>query len=100
MKRKSLAQLIRKEDFDVCFIQEIKDKVIYENIVVSMWGNKKVEWSFKGVNGRSGGFLIIWKKGSFDLCFSVVGEGFVGIKVRWKGNVLFYSTLIHLVLYY
>lgn len=62
LKRKSLAQLIRKEDFDVCFIQKVKDKVIYENIVVSMWGNKKVEWSFKGVNGRSGGFLIIWKK--------------------------------------
>lgn len=36
LKRKSLVQLIRKEDFDVCFIQETKAKVIDENLVVSM----------------------------------------------------------------
>lgn len=35
-------------------------------------------------------FLLYGKKGSFDLYFSVVGEGFVGIKVRWKGSVLFF----------
>lgn len=29
------------------------------------------------------------KKGLFELCFSFVGEGFVGTKMGWKGEVYF-----------
>lgn len=72
LKRKSLVQLIKKEDFDVCFIQETKAKVIDENLVVSMWGNKDVEWSFKGGNGRSGGLLIMWKKRLFNIFLALL----------------------------
>lgn len=85
--KKHITQLIRREDFNVCFIQETKLKEVDENFVFALWGNKDMDWSFKGANGRSGGLLTMWKKSFLDVCFSFIGEGFLGINVDWKrGN--------------
>lgn len=60
-----------------------------------------MEWAFKGLNGYSGGLLIMWKKGLFDLYVSYHGEGFVGIIVGRKGGNFFvvnvYSSCVSLL---
>lgn len=35
-KKKRLAQLVRRKDFDVCFIQKTKLKEVDENLVVAL----------------------------------------------------------------
>lgn len=45
LKRKRLVNLIRKEDFDMCLIQETEAKVIDDNLVVALQGNKDVKCS-------------------------------------------------------
>lgn len=52
--------------------------------MASLWGDNDLEWSFKGALGSSGGFLIMWRKCLFGLNFSFVGEGFIGVNVKWK----------------
>lgn len=47
-------------------------------------GGSDVEWCFKGVVGRYGGLLIMWKKVLFELNFSFMGIGFLGVNVGWK----------------
>ncbi|KAI5405937.1 hypothetical protein KIW84_052621 [Lathyrus oleraceus] len=48
-------------------------------------GSESSKWAV----GRSGGILTLWKKKSFDLVSSFVGEGFLGIHVLWSGINLF-----------
>lgn len=63
LKRKRLVNLIRKEDFDMCLIQETEAKVIDDNRVVALQCNKDVKCSKKGAIRRSSGLLIMWKIG-------------------------------------
>ncbi|KAI5436046.1 hypothetical protein KIW84_022476 [Lathyrus oleraceus] len=55
----------------------------------SFWIDSTAEWSSKWAVGRSGGILTVWKKNSFSLVASFVGEGFLGIHVLWSGINLF-----------
>ncbi|KAI5437241.1 hypothetical protein KIW84_023385 [Lathyrus oleraceus] len=74
---------------DVCFIQETKIHAIDVISLDSFWNDSIAEWSSKWAVGRSGGILTLWKKNSFSLVASFVGEGFLGIHVLWSGINLF-----------
>ncbi|XP_058764170.1 uncharacterized protein LOC131637587 [Vicia villosa] len=37
----------------------------------------------------SGGMLILWKLGGVEVLLSFKGEGFLGIKVEWKGDIYY-----------
>ncbi|KAI5447832.1 hypothetical protein KIW84_015326 [Lathyrus oleraceus] len=74
---------------DVCFIQETKIHAIDVISLDSFWNDSIAEWSSKWAVGRSGGILTLWKKNSFALVASFVGEGFLGIHVLWSGINLF-----------
>lgn len=52
----------------------------------SMWMDNNIEWSAKWAVGRSDGIITLWKSGLFELVFSFVGKGFLGIHVIWRGN--------------
>ncbi|KAI5398482.1 hypothetical protein KIW84_064028 [Lathyrus oleraceus] len=73
----------------VCFIQETKIHAIDVISLDSFWNDSIAEWSSKWAVGRSGGILTLWKKNSFALVASFVGEGFLGIHVLWSGINLF-----------
>lgn len=65
--------MIRIDEFDVCFLKETKMKVVDNNLVFSLVGNKEMERFYRDANGRSVGLLIMWKKGLFDLFLSFFG---------------------------
>ncbi|KAI5405622.1 hypothetical protein KIW84_052410 [Lathyrus oleraceus] len=88
-KLRSLRKLICDSKADVCFIQETKIHAIDGISLDSFWNDSTAEWSSKWAVGRSGGILTVWKKNSFSLVASFVGEGFLGIHVLWSGINLF-----------
>lgn len=85
MKKRRIAHIIRKHNPDVMFFQEAKVVRMVEDVVTGLWGSKDFDWSAKDVVGRSGGILIVWRKGAFlsDLSFS--RKGFLGLRVKNKG---------------
>lgn len=52
--------------------------------VRNFWNNEKVGWSFSKSIGISGGIISLWKGDLVDFIRSFKGEGFLGIKVKWK----------------
>ncbi|KAI5415173.1 hypothetical protein KIW84_040576 [Lathyrus oleraceus] len=88
-KLHSLRKLVGDSKADVCFIQETKIHAIDIFPLDSFWNDSIADWSSKWAVGRSGGILTLWKKKSFDLVSSFVGEGFLGIHVLWSGLNLF-----------
>lgn len=51
-----------------------------------MWGNKEVEWVAKSSEGLSGGLLIMWKAGLFNVIFQFSGDGFIVICTNDGGS--------------
>lgn len=80
VKRNRVRHLIKKHCFDVYFLQETKIQVVFEADIFKLWGSREVEWNSKGVEGRSGGFILMWKPGLFQPLFN-----FIGINVCWQG---------------
>ncbi|XP_058770682.1 uncharacterized protein LOC131644227 [Vicia villosa] len=55
-------------------------------IAWGLWSNLEVGYSFSDSIGRSGGILTLWRKDMMEVLNSFKGEGFLGIKVKWKEN--------------
>lgn len=66
----------------MCLLLETKLQIMDEAGVISLWGNKEVEWAVKWAQGRPEGLLIMWKAWLFTINLRFVGEGFVGIKLE------------------
>lgn len=39
-----------------------------------LWEGDDFEWVSKDANGRSGGLIVIWKKGSFEMLANLVAQ--------------------------
>lgn len=48
-----------------------------------IWEGDEFEWVSKDVVGRSGGLIILWKKGCFELIAEFNGANFLGIEGWW-----------------
>jgi hypothetical protein len=83
-----LSALIRKGEFDVCFLQETKKASFEDHMIHGVWGHKEVRWVVKEAEGLSGGMLILWNIDSFKLLNNFFGDGFLGITVEREGMVL------------
>lgn len=71
-------------EVDVCFLQETKCEHVTELMVRDIWGgNSNFEWLANPSIGAAEGLLTIWKKECFQLIFSFMGEGFLGIGFDW-----------------
>ncbi|WJX29981.1 hypothetical protein P8452_18568 [Trifolium repens] len=81
--------LIRKGEFDVCFLQETKIATVEDFMIHGIWGNKEVGWVIQEAVGRSGGLLTMWNKSSVNFLSSFSGAGFLGIKAEREGKILY-----------
>lgn len=96
IKRKKLAHLIRKDDFDVCFLQETKVKVVDDILVYVVWGNKEVEWSYKDASERRGIYSSCGR--NLSLTFSLVLWLKASLVSKWVGNEGFIILLMSIIL--
>ncbi|XP_058739159.1 uncharacterized protein LOC131611049 [Vicia villosa] len=57
-----------------------------EEVARSFWTSSETGYSFSNSLGMSGRLLVLWNEGKVEVMNSFKGEGFLGIKVLWKGN--------------
>ncbi|XP_058784900.1 uncharacterized protein LOC131659770 [Vicia villosa] len=74
--------------------KETKLGSISEAMAGNCWGHGDVGFSYSASNGASGGLLILWNPGSVEVVCSFKGEGYLGVKVRWK-NFIYYIVNIY-----
>lgn len=58
-----------------------------------LWEGDDFEWVAENANGRSGGLLILWRKGSFCLNSVFQGHNFLGIGGVWGDRQLSVSIV-------
>ena len=62
---------------DVAILQESKTEEVGRDVVVNLWGRRRVEWRFLPSVGRSGGIIVLWDPQVLEIedsrvgCFSV-----------------------------
>ncbi|XP_058775772.1 uncharacterized protein LOC131650047 [Vicia villosa] len=60
-----------------------------EAIANSFWKSLDISFSFSNSVGRSGGLITLWRNDCMSVLNSFKGDGFLGIKVRWKDNLYY-----------
>lgn len=59
-----------------------------------LWRKHDVGWSSNNAIGLSKGIITLWNLNYVESIFSFKGEGFMGVKVRWK-NKLYYIINVY-----
>jgi exonuclease III len=88
-KRRRLSSLIKSGAFDMCLLQETKRATFEDFMIHNLWGHIDVDWVAKESRGLSGGLLTVWNKNFFTYRYSFSGDGFLGICVDWKSELLY-----------
>lgn len=89
LKRSRISSIISKGKADVFLIQETKVVNMSEKVASSFWRYSDIGYSFSNSEGRSGGLITLWKKYSLSVISSFKGDGFLGIKVKWKEDAYY-----------
>ncbi|XP_058767474.1 uncharacterized protein LOC131641186 [Vicia villosa] len=89
LKRRRISSILKKGDADIVLIQETKLTNMEDFVAKSMWSNTDVGFSFTNTVGMSGGILTLWRTERVEVIHSFKGEGYIGIKVFWKGNIYY-----------
>ncbi|XP_058776198.1 uncharacterized protein LOC131650510 [Vicia villosa] len=94
LKRRRISSLIVKGKADIFLVQETKISSMNDVLAHSFWNCSDLGFSYSNSVGRSGGLLTLWNKDNVEVLNSFKGDGFLGIKVRWK-NKIYYVTNIY-----
>ncbi|XP_058775098.1 uncharacterized protein LOC131649352 [Vicia villosa] len=86
LKRRRVNSIIKKGNADIFLIQETKLSNMKEAVAHSFWCHPEIGFSSTDSVGRSGGLITLWRKYNLEVLTSFRGEGYLGIKVRWKDN--------------
>ncbi|XP_058762298.1 uncharacterized protein LOC131635678 [Vicia villosa] len=89
LKRRRISNIIKKGEADIFLLQESKFTNCTEGLAKSLWSNSDIDFSFSNSVGMSGGMISLWKKGVVEVLLGFKGEGYLGIKVVWKGDIYY-----------
>src|SRR4051812_38302240 len=89
IKRKKIRSLITRGRADFFLLQETKIKEVSEALVKSLWGDEDMAYSFSASEGLSGGLVSMWKTQTVSVEASFSGPGYLGTKVRRKGDYFY-----------
>ncbi|KAL8506366.1 hypothetical protein ACS0TY_017299 [Phlomoides rotata] len=64
-KRREIRDIIKKQNIDLCCIQETKMEEVSKNRCAGLWGDSNFYWAYSESEGRAGGILSIWKNDVF-----------------------------------
>ena len=59
-KRRSIKEVISKEDPDIVVLQEVKKEIVDRRFVGSIWRSRFKEWLLLPSVGTSWGILMVW----------------------------------------
>ena len=72
-KRRSIKEVICKEDPDLVVLQEIKKENVDIRFVGSVWRSRFKEWLLLPSIGRSGGILLMWDTRKIKVIDNLIG---------------------------
>ena len=79
VKRSSLRKLIQKYSPRFVFVQETKMEDIHAKILLSIWKDPKLKWTFSPSSGNSGGLLSLWQSDFFQLDSCCCEQHWIGL---------------------
>jgi len=82
VKRGDVKWVLRRFACDVAILQETKMEEIGRDVVVSLWGRRRVQWLFLPSVGRSGGIIIMWDPQVLEIEDSRIGRFSVCCKFK------------------
>lgn len=85
IKRRVVRNLVTTEDVELLPIQETKANSINRDLCAFIWGDRDMEWEAWPALNNAGGLVFIWKNDCFQLDQVFPGQGFLGLRGKWKG---------------
>ena len=81
-KRRSIKEVISKEDLDILVLQEVKKENVDRRFVGSVWRLRFKEWILLPAVGRAGGILLVWDSRRVKVIENFIGDFSVSIRLR------------------
>ena len=81
-KRRSIKEIICKEDPDIVVLQEVKKEFVDRRFVASVWRSRFKEWLLLPSIGRSGGILMMWDTRRVKITENLIGDFSISIRIR------------------
>ena len=81
-KRRSIKEVISKEDPDIVVLQEVKKGNVDRKFVASVWRLRFKEWILITSVGRSGSILMMWDTRRVKVTDNLIGEFSVSICLK------------------
>ncbi|KAL8485188.1 hypothetical protein ACS0TY_027479 [Phlomoides rotata] len=85
-KRRGVKDIIKKQEIELCCIQETKIQEVSKIRCMSLWRNPNFDWAYNESEGRSGGILSIWNKDVFHKSNSWSVRGVLVINGYFTGD--------------
>lgn len=86
VKKKEVKEMVKVQKPDLLCIQESKLEEVDQKVCSTLWEGEDFDWVAKNAVGRSGGLLMLWRKGSFSLSYEFQGDNFLGVVGLWGEN--------------
>ena len=80
--RRSIKQVISKEDPELVVLQEVKKEIVDRRFVGSIWRSRFKEWILLPSVGTSGGILLVWDSRRLKVTENLIGDFSVSICVQ------------------
>ncbi|KAK8682808.1 hypothetical protein V6N13_055181 [Hibiscus sabdariffa] len=77
IKRSTIRKVLRQQRIEMVFLVETKLEVVSEAVVKSIWWTDSYSFLVSASVGLSGGIIIIWELGKFDVIDSSIDPNFV-----------------------
>ena len=81
-KRRSIKEVICREDLDIVVLQEVKEESVDRRFVASVWKSRFKEWLLLPLIGRSGCILIMWDTRRVKITENLIGDFSISIRIR------------------
>ncbi|KAL4369087.1 hypothetical protein GQ457_05G024400 [Hibiscus cannabinus] len=83
VKRSAIRKVLRQQRIELAFLVETKLEDVSEAVVKSLWWTDSFTFLMSASVGLSGGILIIWEQGKFNICDLFIDPNFILLRGRW-----------------
>ena len=83
-KRRSIKEVISKEDPDMVVLQEVKKEIVDRRFVGSIWKSRFKESILLPSVWTSGGILVVWDSRRLKVTENLIGDFSVSIRVKME----------------
>ena len=94
-RKRSIKEVICKEDPDLVVLQEIKKENVDRLFVGSVWRSRFKEWLLLPSFGRSGGILLMWDTRRIKVIDNLIGDFSISICIEMDNREVWWFSGIY-----